>query len=72
MPRWVQMSTLDISVDCRHINCEHNILATGLHCESSYREAINNLGEWCTENNLLLNVVVDFRKKKARHPCLNC
>ena len=31
--------------------------------ESLYREEINNLAEWCTENNLLLNV----SKTKKRH-----
>ncbi len=37
--------------------------------ETSYREEINNLSEWCTENNLLLNIrktkelIIDFRKK---------
>ena len=40
--------------------------------ESSYWEEISSLAEWCTENNLLLNVnktkrlIVDFRKKKAK------
>ncbi len=40
--------------------------------EFSYREEINHLAEWCTENNLLLNVsktkelIVDFRKKEAK------
>ncbi len=37
-----------------------------------YRKEINHLAEWCTENNLLLNVsktkelIVDFRKKEAK------
>ncbi len=30
--------------------------------EISYREQINNLAEWCTENNLLLNI----RKKETK------
>ncbi len=40
--------------------------------EFSYHEDINHLAEWCTENNLLLNVsktkelIVDFRKKEAK------
>ena len=41
----------------------------------SYQEKINNFAEWCTENNLLLNVnkskelIVHFRKKEAKtHP----
>ncbi len=40
--------------------------------ENSYREEISNLAEWCTENNLLLNVsktkelIIDFRKNKTR------
>ncbi len=35
-------------------------------------EEINNLAEWCTENNLLLNVnkikelIIDFRKKEEK------
>ena len=35
-------------------------------------EEINSLAEWCTENNLLLNIVktkeliVEFRKKEAK------
>ncbi len=39
---------------------------------SSYREEINSLAGWFTENNLLLNIsktkelIVDFRKKKAK------
>ncbi len=39
--------------------------------ETSYRGEINNLAEWCTENNLLLNVsktkelINDFRKKEV-------
>ena len=39
---------------------------------------INNVAEWCTENNLLLNVskteemIVDFRKKEAKtHTCVD-
>ena len=40
--------------------------------ESSYREEINNLAVWCTENNVLVSVnktkelIVDFRKKEAK------
>ena len=40
--------------------------------KSSYQEEINNPTEWCTENNVLINVSktkelsVDFRKKEAK------
>ncbi len=40
--------------------------------ESSYQGKINNLAEWCTENNLLFNVcktkelIVDFMKQEAK------
>ncbi len=40
--------------------------------ENSYREEINNLTEWCTENNLLRNInktkelINDFRKKETK------
>lgn len=42
---------------------------------SSYQQEINNLPEWCIENNLQLNVnktkglIVDFSEKEAKtHP----
>lgn len=45
--------------------------------ENSYREEINSFVEWCTENDLLLNVnktkglIVDFRGKEAKTPPLH-
>jgi hypothetical protein len=42
--------------------------------DSSYREEVRALGEWCQENTLLLNVnktkglTVDFRKQQREHP----
>ncbi len=41
--------------------------------ESAYREEIKKLMEWCTENNLALNikktkeVIIDFRRKQDVH-----
>ena len=41
--------------------------------ETSYREKVRALAEWCQENNLSLNVnkikemIVDFRKKQREH-----
>ncbi len=46
--------------------------------ETSYQEEINNLAEWCTENNLLPNIrksnelITDFRKKEAHSPVFTC
>ncbi len=34
--------------------------------ENSYCEEINNLAERCAENNLLLTVIIDFRKKEMK------
>ena len=42
--------------------------------ESAYREEVRDLGEWCQENNLFLNVnktkelIMDFRKQQREHP----
>ena len=46
--------------------------------ETEYRNEIENLVNWCGNNNLSLNVsktkeiVIDFRKRKGEHaPCLH-